>query len=228
MKIGDKVRFLNEVGGGIVTGFAGKNLVNVETEDGFEIPMPVREVVVDDDSYGMPEEESADETSGEKELEPADKPVTFKPMIQERKGGDSVNVYLCFVPVSPLQLTESDMDIYLVNDCNYFTDFVFMSGQNGEWNVRYRGTIEPNMKMYLQTVSRMDLNELEHLSLQMMFYKQGRSFLLKPAVTARIKPELSKFFKLHAFQPNDFFEERVLTQNVVVNDKVVKEEFSAV
>ena len=35
MKIGDKVRFLSEVGGGVVTGFQGKNIVLVEDADGF-------------------------------------------------------------------------------------------------------------------------------------------------------------------------------------------------
>ena len=30
MKIGDKVRFLSEVGGGVVTGFQGKDMVLVE------------------------------------------------------------------------------------------------------------------------------------------------------------------------------------------------------
>ena len=38
MKIGDKVRFLSEVGGGIVTGFQGKDFVLVEDADGFDIP----------------------------------------------------------------------------------------------------------------------------------------------------------------------------------------------
>ena len=37
MKIGDKVRFLSEVGGGIVTGFQGKDFVLVEDADGFDI-----------------------------------------------------------------------------------------------------------------------------------------------------------------------------------------------
>lgn len=46
MKIGDKVRFLSEVGGGKVAGFKGNNIVLVEDEDGFEIPMPIKEVVV--------------------------------------------------------------------------------------------------------------------------------------------------------------------------------------
>ena len=56
MKIGDKVRFLNEKGEGIITGFVGKNIVNVENEDGFEIPMPLREVVViSAEKYDQPE-----------------------------------------------------------------------------------------------------------------------------------------------------------------------------
>ena len=46
MKIGDKVRFLSEVGGGRVSGFQGKNIVLVEDEDGFEIPMQVKDVIV--------------------------------------------------------------------------------------------------------------------------------------------------------------------------------------
>ena len=46
MKIGDKVRFLSEVGGGRVSGFQGKDIVLVEDEDGFDVPMRITEVVV--------------------------------------------------------------------------------------------------------------------------------------------------------------------------------------
>lgn len=46
MKIGDKVKFLSETGGGVVAGFQGKNIVLVEDEDGFQIPTPINEVVV--------------------------------------------------------------------------------------------------------------------------------------------------------------------------------------
>ena len=54
MKIGDKVRFLSEVGGGIVSGFQDKDTVLVRDEDGFDIPMPVREcVVVETDDYNI-------------------------------------------------------------------------------------------------------------------------------------------------------------------------------
>ena len=46
MKIGDKVKFLSEIGGGKVAGFHGKNIVLVEDEDGFQIPTPINEVVL--------------------------------------------------------------------------------------------------------------------------------------------------------------------------------------
>ena len=52
MKIGDTVRFLNEVGGGRVSGFQGKDIVLVEDEDGFDVPMRINEVVViGDENY---------------------------------------------------------------------------------------------------------------------------------------------------------------------------------
>src|SRR5690606_10139436 len=49
IKVGDKVKFLNDVGGGIVTGFLGKNTVKVENEDGFEVPYPVSKLINVDD-----------------------------------------------------------------------------------------------------------------------------------------------------------------------------------
>lgn len=46
MKIGDKVRFLNDVGGGKITAFRPGGIVLVEDADGFDVPMPQNEVVV--------------------------------------------------------------------------------------------------------------------------------------------------------------------------------------
>lgn len=46
MKIGDKVRFLDAQGGGIVKSFGEKGLVMVEDEDGFEIPTLASQCVV--------------------------------------------------------------------------------------------------------------------------------------------------------------------------------------
>lgn len=46
INIGDKVRFLNDVGGGIVVKFLKNNMVLVENEDGFEYPINSNEIIV--------------------------------------------------------------------------------------------------------------------------------------------------------------------------------------
>lgn len=54
MKIGDKVRFLSEVGGGIVKGFPGKRHCVGGRCGRFDIPMQVREcVVIETDDYNI-------------------------------------------------------------------------------------------------------------------------------------------------------------------------------
>lgn len=46
MKIGDKVQFLSDIGGGRIAGFQGKDIALVEDEDGFQIPTPISDLVV--------------------------------------------------------------------------------------------------------------------------------------------------------------------------------------
>ncbi len=64
MKIGDRVRFLNETGGGIITEFMNEEMVRVLTENGFEFPVLKKEVIV---VHAKPED--FDERGG-KEPEP--------------------------------------------------------------------------------------------------------------------------------------------------------------
>ena len=45
--IGDKVNFLNAVGGGIVTKIIDSRMVMVEVEEGFEIPCLTSDLVLD-------------------------------------------------------------------------------------------------------------------------------------------------------------------------------------
>ena len=66
MKIGDKVRFLNQTGGGMVVGFGKKGWVTVEDEDGFEIPVPERECVVVEENAVAAEGKNIQTKDGEK------------------------------------------------------------------------------------------------------------------------------------------------------------------
>ena len=228
MKIGDKVRFLSEVGGGKVSGFQGKNIVLVEDEDGFEVPMKVSEVVViGDEDYGtgriveIKNEKSKGKhvvAAEEEELEPADKPVTFRAKPAERKGGDRLSAYLAFVPMNVKELTSSRFEAYLVNDSNYYLRYVYMGAEGTAWTVRATGEVEPNTKEFIEEFGREDLGGLERVAVQMIAYKREKYFLQKPPVSVPLRIDGVKFYKLHTFEENDFFEQPALIYTIIEND----------
>ena len=226
MKIGDKVRFLSEVGGGRVSGFQGKNIVLVEDEDGFDVPMRISEVVVigeeDYDTRHVVEAKAKSAASAmqqqEKEEEPADRPVTFRAKPEERRGGDKLSAYLAFVPMNVKELSETRFESYFVNDSNYYMRYVYMTAEGNAWQVRATGEVEPNTKEFIEEFGREDLNTLERCCLQVIAYKRDKHFLLKPTVNAQVRIDPVKFYKLHTFTDNDFFEQPALVYTVIEND----------
>ena len=210
-----------------MAGFQGKDIVLVEDEDGFQVPMRTADVVVigneDYDTGHMVEvkqrktaETAADE---EPETEPADKPLTFKAPVEERRGGDKLSAYLAFVPIDLKELTDTRFESYLVNDCNYYLRYVYMTAEGTSWQVRSTGEVEPNTKLFLEEFGRDQLNELEHSCIQLLAYKRDKYFLRKPVVDALITIEPVKFYKLHTFSENDFFEQPALIYTIIENDR---------
>lgn len=227
MKTGDKVRFLSEVGGGTVAGFQGKDIVLVEDEDGFQIPTRVNDVViVETDSYDRkpnpnPNSDTApkrDAKEEEDDYDPADRPVTLKPRVEERRGGDQLSVYLAFVPVDARELTHTKFEAYIVNDSNYYIKYAWLTAEGTSWQLRSTSEVEPNTKQFVEEFGRDALNELEHVSVQLLAYKRDKSFMLKPAVDVQMRIDTVKFYKLHTFRENDFFEQDALLYPIIEND----------
>lgn len=226
MKIGDKVRFLSEVGGGIVKGFQGKDIALVEDEDGFEIPMLVKEcVVIQTDDYNIPLKTGKKQGAPEVEEEPEEeeKPITYR--APEIKGNDVLNVYLAYVPQDVKAISATAFDAYLVNDSNYFIDYLYLSAEGKSWTLRSRGTVAPNMKQHLEEFDKSALNGMEHVAVQLLAYKDDRTFLLKNAVSMELRVDTVKFYKLHTFQQTDFFAKPALMYDVVRDDESVKQVF---
>ena len=225
MKIGDKVRFLSEVGGGIVRGFQGKDIALVEGEDGFEIPMLMKEcVVIQTDDYNIPLKSAPKLNTPEisdEEDEEDDKPITYR--APEIRGNDILNVYLAFVPQDIKSISSTGFDTYLVNDSNYFIDYLYMSAEGKSWTLKSRGTVKPNMKQHIEEFDKKDLNGMERLAVQVIAYKDDRTFLLKPAISTELRIDTVKFYKLHTFAENDFFNEPALIYDIVRDDEEAKQ-----
>ena len=214
MKIGDKVRFLSEVGGGIVTGFKGKDFVLVEDADGFDIPMPIREcVVIEADDYNIKRKPAA---TAPKQEEPAKPAKPEMPVIQrqpEVRGGDTLNVFLAYVPEDAKAMMTTPFEAYLVNDSNYYLYYTYLSAEGKAWNNRSHGLVEPNTKLLLEEFTKDVLNEMERVAVQLIAFKDGKPAAIKPAVSVELRIDTVKFYKLHTFSASDFFEEPALIYN---------------
>lgn len=228
MKIGDKVRFLSDVGGGVVAGFQGKDIVLVEDADGFQIPTPVSEVVVaNDDDYStsriIENKKAASKPSDDDaDYDPADRPVTFKAPVEERKGGDVLSAYIAFVPIDIKEITSTRFEAYFVNDSNYYMRYCYMVAEGAGWKYRSTAEVEPNTKLFIEEFGRDDLNNMERVCIQIMAYKRDKPFLIKPAVDVQLRIDTVKFYKLHTFQENDFFEQPALIYTIVENDRLTR------
>lgn len=226
MKIGDKVRFLSEVGGGIVTGFQGKDFVLVEDADGFDIPMPIREcVVIETDDYNMKRKPGSSTPKTEGPVKPV-KPEM--PVIQrqpEVRGGDTLNVFLAYVPEDAKAMMTTPFEAYLVNDSNYYLYYTYLSAEGKAWKTRSHGLVEPNTKLLLEEFTKDVLNDMERVAVQLVAFKDGKTAAIKPAVSVEIRIDTVKFYKLHTFGDSDFFEEPALIYDIVKDDMPARQTF---
>ena len=248
VKIGDKVRFLHEVGGGRVTALKGKNIVLVEDEDGFEIPMLSTDVVViGDEDYSTTnvvnakaamQRQASDGRSikamlreGVDDAEPegADdedevdfSKVTFRAPAEERKGGNQLSAWLAFVPIDIREVTHTRFETYFVNDSNYYIQWTYLVAEGNSWTLRARGEAEPNTKEFIEEFGREELNNLQRVAVQMLAYKRDKPFVLKPTMDVQLRIDGTKFYKLHTFEENDFFEQKALLYTLVEHDRVAR------
>lgn len=236
MQIGDKVRFLSEVGGGTVAGFPGKDMVLVRDEDGFDIPMLISEcVVIDTNDYNIAkvhtgatktvEKSNSAKVVEEEEKDLSDLPMTFKPKAVERRGADNLNVYLGFIPVDVKELSNTAFESYLINDSNYALHFALFTHEGAACRLRQQGVVEPNTKLFLEEFHRDVLPEMEKLTLQIFAYKEEKTFIPKPVFDVTLRMDCTKFYKLHTFQSSDFFDTPAYVCDIIRDDRPARSVF---
>lgn len=219
-KIGDRVRFLNSVGGGIIKRIDG-NIAYVD-DDGFETPTLLRECVV-----VAPAEETARKVASTQEALSATPPVTphsvaSSPLPEETPGGDKLNVVLAYEPTDHRHLSTTTFDTYLVNDSNYWLYFTYMTRADGAsgWTTRYAGVVEPNIQVFLEEIKGTDLPLMDRVAVQMIAFKMEREFPLKSPVAIDTPLDTTKFFKLHCFRQSPYFDKDVIAIELVRDDIV--------
>jgi len=238
MKTGDTVRFLNAVGGGTITRVDDKNnMVYVEDEDGFEIPTMIRDCVVIgavSKETNFPRKEilstSNNNSSSQNALPKSESnSIRTSPSAQgegwgeviETKEGDILRAVLAFFPVEIKQLQTTSYDCYLVNDSNYFLYYNLIICNEGNWKAAANGLIEPNTQEELCSITKDQLNNWEEIRVQLLPFKQ-KAYTPQPLIDAEIKLNVIRFFKLHSFTDNEYFEEPAMIIDILESQQKSK------
>ena len=211
IKAGDKVKFLNAVGGGVVKSVINKTMVNVEDYDGFEVPTLISELVVLDDATSMnAEKRQAKIRANEKtEAAPVKKELP-KAEIKYVAGKDTPDCYLAFVPQDSNNPVEGELKVYMVNDSNNFVLYNYSHLKDKNYKSVESGKMNPNSKRYLESFSRFDLNELPDFQFQLIFFREESVKLEAPLVKClNVNPV--KFYRMNSYAKTRFF-----TQNAII------------
>jgi len=155
----------------------------------------------------------------EDDSEPADKEITFQPRPLERRGADQVNFYIGFLPVDSRALSQTEFEVYLINDSNLYVRFLLLTQEDEQYSLRHEGLVLPNQKLQLDTIGHADLPQWERLTFQLLAYKTDKPFALKSPLNITLRVDGTKFYKLHCFAASDFFNDPALVRSLVSEDR---------
>lgn len=214
VNIGDKVNFLNAVGGGKVTKIIDSRMVMVEIEDGFEVPCMISDLVLDYRSQPARQQQIVDTI--QKEIQ--EKQLVQQQQEEEaRHGGlrrfakeaEKEGAYLAFVPHEQQWLLTGAMDVMLVNHTPYEMLYTFTIKEEEKFvNVDY-GQLDKYEKVVIETISREDLEYWCNGIVQAIFTRDSCDEVLLP---------LNAPFSLRA---NRFFKEGSYLMSGVLGEKAV-------
>lgn len=190
--IGDKVRFLNEVGGGKVVKYVNDETVMVLTDDDFEIPVLADELIIDK-VYNYENTNNSNNIDSKKSV----KDVIIEDDYE--KDTDNIEIFLALVNDNNIA------NLFLINDSNYQC-FANVALKYGAYYISYAHTLTANTKIEIRKLTKTDINSIDSIQVQMIFYKE-KAYKLKPILSETVKVSLLRDKKL---VDNDFFDKRAV------------------
>jgi hypothetical protein len=98
-----------------------------------------------------------------------------------------------------------------------------VNGENDVQKSIANGLIEPNTQELLAEISKEQLSEWERIRIQLLPFKQGKSYTPQNVVDISLKINAVKFYKLHSFTTNDYFDEPAMLIDIA-SEKEKEEE----
>lgn len=176
-KPGDRVIFLNEKGGGVVTKVIDDQIVHVAIAEGFEIPYSTGDLLrADGDNEDMP---IAGRRTGRGNPDQEGREVLFS--IPNKVDQRPEGVYLAMVPSDQDKVLESRLELQLLNHSPYKVSFGILLNQSGKYSGFAYGQMDSDTSLMLARVGRNEIGDWANGLVQLLFYQDGNTSPLNPA-----------------------------------------------
>lgn len=231
-KPGDKVKFLNDVGGGTITKVV-KEQAYVMIDDGFDIPVPLSQLVkinaelpVERDDKPIISKAEQKKAKQEEKRIPVPAPVPADDF-EEEFSDDSpeespssdfgtLNMLLGFVAENSKKDGQL-IHVYLINDCLYRSLYTFSVIQEGHYKTLNAGMLEDGTKVFLYTFKAKSLAQIQSIHIEGIFYKKT-SYIPHEPLVYKLAVDSFKFSDPENYTANDFFDENAYIINITEMD----------
>ncbi len=249
LKVGDKVRFLNEKGGGIVTALLSTTMVQVAIEEGFEVPVLASELVkiepggMADRFFDRPsnvivrqngpsDSDSTRKTTPHSVVRPSEKQnipdneVDLITSIYKASGaGITEGIYLVWEPLDQKWLISGNINIYLINNTSLDAIYSFiLEEESASYDGVSYEVIPPYSKIHIETITREDLEAWSNGIVQVMFFASEMPEVYRP-LHAAFQVKSSRFYKETSYSEFQLTGSKVILLNL---GDLVSQKFSSV
>ena len=219
LKIGDKVKLLNEAGGGYVTKIISPSMVEVSVEDGFNIPYATRELLkVEDQGIASQffDEDFGDQPEANEERNSDPNHIStelFKRQSLDLKKG----IFLAFVPQDQRWLMTGLIDVYLLNHSENDILFSLFLLKDNQFNNKEYDVLGPHNKFLVDTIDREDINDWLKGQLQVLFIKESLDKVISP-LNKSFNIKGAKFYQETNFKHIDLLDSNALIVELITMD----------
>ena len=207
-KQGDKVKFLNDVGGGIIQRFDG-NIAYVESWEGFEVPVKADELIMDEPAEEMSEDYETTGGGSHDYREDIIDELFNSPSETIIKGNDEGQLYFALFPVYDEHGYIREFELYLINDSNYKVAYTVSSkGAGKKRNHIHAGIVEANTKMQFGYQEEGEEKTIKSYHFQVLYYQLPSYKALSP-LQIEIPVDPLDLYDPNQLDSSDFFDEKV-------------------
>lgn len=250
INIGDKVKFLNDTGGGSVTQIINNEQVYVITDEGFEFPVATQELLLEqkgeeeeryntlaskEEGSSQPQEEEEEEAEEEDNFDTLEdiadqqaEQYSSETDPETLKENEDIRILLALVPKEQKQFTEGNLELYLINDSNYKLLYTLANNQSGrkyEYDTLDAGFLEANTKIFIREFTREELNTYPDLLFQSLSYKKDH-FIQRDPTSKAINIQPLKLYDKNNYTENEYFDEKAYILHLDTKD--LKQEYEKI